>query len=90
MLEDSMKMFDRIDRHTALVHKMSDTVGADLGDALLSGDLSGEALRSAVLRCTSCESADDCERWLEDHAESGSDSPPEYCLNRELFQRLTT
>jgi len=83
-----MEMFDRIDRHALLVQKMAETVEADLGEALIAGRIRPEGLRAAVLRCTRCEAADACEDWLDDHAATGADVAPDYCLNRELLARL--
>ncbi len=83
-----MGMIDRIDRHATLMHRMSDTVGAELGDALVEGRLSAEALRGAVLSCTRCDSVDACEQWLAEHEDDTAQSAPEYCRNRELLARL--
>lgn len=83
-----MGMIDRIDRHATLMHRMSDTVGAGLGDALVEGRLSAEALRGAVLSCTRCDSVGDCMQWLAEHADTPAQETPEYCRNRELLARL--
>ena len=78
----------KIDTHMNLVMRMGDTVGADIEDALVSGRLSPENLRGAVLRCTSCRDVGACEDWLEERAEMGSDSPPAYCRNHAIFEAL--
>jgi hypothetical protein len=88
-----MGLIDRIDRGGDLMAHMADTVGADLGAALMSGTLSAEALRGAVVRCSRCEAADFCESWLEvkdaHKAEDGiAPQPPEFCANRDLMERL--
>lgn len=88
-----MTMFEKIDHHGALMQRMADTVDADLGEALISGQLSGEGIRAAVLRCTRCEAADFCETWLDVNearkAETGSaPSAPDFCLNQDLMDRL--
>lgn len=83
-----MGMIDRIDRHAALMHRMSDTVAADLGDALVEGRLSAEALRAAILSCTRCDSVEACQHWLAEQADAPAQNAPEYCRNRELLARL--
>ena len=83
-----MTMVNRIERHTDLMHGMADTVGVDLGDALLDGRLAPDELRSAVLRCTGCEAAEVCGQWLADNADSNPDAAPGYCRNADLFARL--
>ncbi len=84
-----MGFIDRIDRHANLVNRMADTVGADMGDALLDGRVRAQELRSAVLRCTRCDHVEKCVPWLGAHAESGARSAPEYCSNRRLLSRVT-
>lgn len=88
-----MTMLKKIDHHSALMQRMADTVDADLGDALISGHLSGDGLRSAVLRCTRCEASDFCETWLEvneTRKEATGTVPmaPDFCLNQDLMDRL--
>ena len=82
-----MKLFDRIEKHSDLMHRMAQTVGADFGDAILSGQLTGHELRTAVLRCTCCDGADDCPGWMDAHPE-GAAHAPGYCQNAELLDRL--
>lgn len=49
-----MGLFSKLDRHSGLMGRMADTVGANLGNALARGDLSGQELRNAVVQCTGC------------------------------------
>ena len=79
---------DRLDRHADLMYRMSDTVGADLGEALFEGRLSGEKVRGAVLSCTRCDSVEACEQWLAKHEGDRAQNVPEFCRNRELLARL--
>ena len=82
-----MEIFRKLDRHADLVNRMASTVGADLETALLRGQLGGQELRSAVLRCVGCEGGADCPDWLAAH-ETGATETPEYCRNRNLFAAL--
>ncbi|WP_114966248.1 DUF6455 family protein [Alkalilacustris brevis] len=83
-----MNFFKRIDQHAALVGQMADTVGIDVGEAMASGRLEPESLRGAVLRCMRCDSVEECSAWLYAHADATAESPPDYCRNRELLERL--
>lgn len=83
-----MKLMDKLDRHADLMQRMADTVGADLGQAMQDGRLSAEGLRSAVLRCTSCDSVGACEHWLEAQEAGTIDAAPGYCRNADLLERL--
>ena len=78
---------NKLARHANLVNAMATTVGADLPRAMAEGRLTGEGLRSAVLRCSGCEHTEECVDWLEGHAD-GADGAPGYCRNRALFAAL--
>lgn len=48
----------------------------------------GGMLRSAVVRCMSCDKADECAVWLEEAEGGEATEPPPYCRNLGLIQRL--
>lgn len=74
-------------RHAELVDRMSQSLGLDLEEAMMKGQMQMDTLGDAVLRCTGCAEADTCDHWLA--AQSGqADQPPEYCRNTELFDLL--
>ena len=79
-----MSYFDRLDRHSGLVHAMAARTGTDLTQAMMEGRLPPDALRSAVLRCTGCAAPDDCGK----HLASEGDDVPGYCRNARLFAAL--
>lgn len=83
-----MSIIEKLDRHGTLVRRMADTVEADLAEAIMDGSLSAEGLRSAVLRCITCEAADQCETWLAEHRETLAEATPDYCRNADMFERL--
>ena len=83
-----MGFFNRIDRHADLVKRMAETVHVNFGDAMERGDMSGEDVRRAIFTCMSCDSADECPKWMDQHPE-GSESAPDYCRNRGLLARLS-
>jgi len=93
MEDDHMTLLQKIDQSATLMHRMAETVGADFGDALLEGRLTGENLRGAVLRCARCDAADFCETWLDVNASRKDASgitpdAPDFCANRDLMDRL--
>jgi hypothetical protein len=83
-----MNMFQKLDHHAGLVNRMAETVGADLGDAIIAGTLSGQGLRAAVMSCCACDSTDACQDWLAAHADGAAEAPC-YCRNRDLLAGLS-
>jgi hypothetical protein len=82
-----MGLFSKLDRHADLMHRMADTVGVDLGDAVARGTLSPEELRGAVFSCMACEGGAECGDWLDNHP-AGSAETPCYCRNQQMLGRL--
>lgn len=83
-----MPMLEKLNRHAELMGRMAETVDADLAEALLRGDLNGMILRGAVLRCTTCEAAQVCAEWLDSQDGAHGQPVPEFCVNRDLMERL--
>jgi len=77
----------RIAHHSDLMTRMSETVGADLGEAIAEGRIDAEMLRAATISCAGCDEAAECPSWLDDHA-AGAEAPPDYCRNRNLMMAL--
>lgn len=73
-------------RHADLVDRMATTLGIDLEEATLTGAIEMDELAGAVVRCTECASPDACNRWLD--ATPSADTPPAYCRNSDLLDRL--
>ncbi|WP_319825647.1 DUF6455 family protein [Thalassovita sp.] len=78
---------DEKTRHTELVDRMAQALGVDLQALAAEGQLDRDELDRVVVRCTACSDPDDCETWL-DHQPDGLDTPPYYCCNQALFERL--
>lgn len=74
-------------RHADLMDRMANTLGIDLEEEALRGDLPFDEIAEAVFRCTSCAGAGDCQSWLKSH-EAGSEETPNYCQNSDLFKTL--
>ncbi|MEX0349066.1 MAG: DUF6455 family protein [Paracoccaceae bacterium] len=73
-------------RHAALLDEMAQTLGVDLQDAALRGDLEFGEIADAVIACTGCTNPTHCEAWLAEN--SRAESGPGYCRNTELLKRL--
>lgn len=78
---------DVLKRHAGLVDQMADTLGVDLEEQTLRGEVSIDDISDAVLNCTGCSNPDHCEGWL---AEKQGDAarPPGYCRNVDLLMKL--
>ncbi len=74
-------------RHARLVDRMATALGIDLEEAGMRGDLPTSELTDAVLRCTGCADPEQCERWLDEHAQGAEDTPGQ-CRNSDLFRQL--
>ncbi len=82
-----MAFLGKIDRHSVLVNRMSNTLGADLVGAALDGAAPETVLRSAVFNCMACSDTEACEDWLAGH-EDGAAEAPDYCRNKAILDRL--
>ncbi len=78
----------RLHRHERLVHRMAETQGVDLDEAVLRGKLTPDALDAAVLACTGCAEPCACAVWLSAETRT-EDGTPAYCRNGTLFAGLT-
>lgn len=78
---------DDFERHARLMDSMATTLGIDLQEAAIRGDISIDDITEAVLRCTGCPDPDHCTGWLNDHAR-GAEQTPGYCRNRALLDQL--
>lgn len=81
-----MGWMGKVARHADLVSEMAQTVGADIGGAMEEGRLDPARYRSAVMRCTTCEAAEECPGWMASHP--GAAAAPGYCKNRDLMAAL--
>jgi hypothetical protein len=74
------------DRHDVLMARMAATLGADLDDAELRGDLPPELREEMLSACTGCAQPGACAHWLGEHAQE--DEAPAYCRNRTILHAL--
>ena len=74
-------------RHARLVDDMAQTLGVDLEETVLRGELTIDEIDDAVLNCAGCSCPDRCETWLADN-QKGAAAAPRYCRNVSLFEAL--
>jgi hypothetical protein len=53
--------------HENLMNRMARTLGADLDEAELRGDLPPEERFTMLLSCTGCSDPEGCQKWLDEH-----------------------
>lgn len=82
-----MTLMNRFDTHADLVNRMAETLGVDLGEQMLRGNLPPQDMRSTVVACMGCKQPGACADWLDAHPE-GSDVTPSYCRNKERLEAL--
>ena len=72
--------------HEILVSRMAGTLGVDLDEAELRGQIAPEFRDEMVLACTGCADAGACDRWLGENAKA--DATPAFCRNVGVFDVL--
>lgn len=75
-------------RHATLVDQMAGTLGLDLEEKVLEGNLDPSSLTDAVLRCTGCSDPEGCGHWLNAHQGVQVESAPVMCRNSDIFGLL--
>ena len=65
--------------HEDLMGRMARTLGADLDEAELRGDLPPEERFDMLLSCSGCSDPENCQKWLSEH--ETAEAAPAYCRN---------
>jgi hypothetical protein len=73
-------------RHEVLMGRMARTLGADLDEAELRGDLRPEERFDMLLSCTGCADAGGCAQWLD--TRDSAKAAPGYCRNSARLEDL--
>lgn len=82
-----MQSTSTLKRHIDLVDRMANTMGVDLEEKIMAGQMRPSDLSDAVLACTGCANPEACGHWLA--AQGGSaEAGPDYCRNGDLFSFL--
>lgn len=80
-------MLKKLAKHADLMGEMTQKVGIEMGDELISGRLSATEIRDAVYACTHCKNVSDCKVFLGD-TNAVVEQAPEYCLNKQMISKL--
>jgi len=86
--KQAMSVFDKYDKHSELVAKMSAKLGVDLTEKLVEGKVGAQVLRGTVLHCMSCEAPEECREWLDENEGGPDTEAPAYCRNKVLLEEL--
>ncbi|MBF9034104.1 hypothetical protein HKCCE2091_07620 [Rhodobacterales bacterium HKCCE2091] len=76
----------KISRHADLAQRMAKTLGRDPIGSVAAAEHTAQRWRSAVLSCTRCDRACDCEAWLDSHPTA--EVAPGYCRNADFLARM--
>lgn len=87
MIPVQKKLVETYERHSELLQSMADTIGVDLGKAMLRHDMQNFPYRDLVFRCSRCSEVEACEAWLSDYKGAVSETPA-YCRNKAILERL--
>ncbi|SHM03003.1 DUF6455 family protein [Roseibium suaedae] len=79
-----MHWVDKMNERANLMGRMLETIGAM--ERMPTGQCLGHDLRTAVSRCSQCETTEACKTWL-DKNKAGATEPMAECPNSELFRR---
>lgn len=72
--------------HETLMDHMARTLGADLDEAELRGDLPPEERAGMLLSCTGCTDPEGCQKWLA--VNEAAEAAPGYCRNGDRLAEL--
>ncbi|MDG4648259.1 DUF6455 family protein [Roseibacterium sp. SDUM158017] len=72
--------------HETLMDRMARTLGADLDEAELRGDLAPEERFDMLLSCTGCSDPQGCAHWLE--RTEAAEAAPGFCRNSTRLAEL--
>jgi hypothetical protein len=65
---------------------MANTLGVDLEQKIMEGQMTFDALGDVVLACTGCANPETCEQWLARN--KAATATPDYCRNGDVFSLL--
>ncbi|MDG3042065.1 DUF6455 family protein [Roseicyclus marinus] len=74
------------DQHERLMTRMARTLGADLDDAELRGDLPPEMRDDMLSACVGCSDPQGCAHWLA--KTQAADTAPGFCRNGGILAAL--
>lgn len=83
-------MIEKLDGDAGLISKMVERAHVDVARSIAIWDFMGaNAWRGALARCSRCSAADECRKFLaEDDVGQGSQSIPDFCVNKAYLKSL--
>jgi hypothetical protein len=84
--ENGMQSTSTLKRHAELVDQMANSLGVDLEQKIMEGQMTFDALGDAVLACTGCVNPEACSHWLVENKQA--EATPDYCRNADMFTLL--
>lgn len=73
--------------HARLARGMVRRLGVDLGDRVVDGRITDDALGTLLDRCCQCSQPGACMAWEAEHT-GHVEETPDYCLNRSVFETM--
>lgn len=70
-----------------LTQGIARTVGVNLTTEMAEGRLTRAEYADMMVRCSACDNAETCVRWMAEGGRGDTD-PPAYCLNHERIEAL--
>ena len=87
MIPVQKKLVETYERPSEMLQCMADTIGVDLGKAMLRHDMQAYPYRDMVFRCTRCSGVEACDAWLSEYKGPVSETP-DYCRNKGILEKL--
>lgn len=81
-----MQSTSTLKRHAQLVDRMANTLGVDLEQKIMEGQMTFDTLGDVVLACTGCANPEACDHWLARN--KAASATPDYCRNSDVFSLL--
>ena len=81
-----MGLFDKIDRRTAVMTRMAQTLDVDFPETIARAPGAVRDYRQAVMRCVACGHEGECTAWMDAHPHAAE--APDYCRNKDILESL--
>ena len=81
-----MQSTSTLKRHAQLVDRMANSLGVDLEQKIMEGQMTFDTLGDVVLACTGCVNPETCEKWLQQN--KTATATPDFCRNTDVFSLL--
>ncbi|UWQ89849.1 DUF6455 family protein [Aliisedimentitalea scapharcae] len=87
MIPVQKQLAEKYEQHSELMQSMANSIGVDMGKAVLRDELRFFPYRDLVFRCTRCTQVEACKGWVA--AQDGTATQtPDYCRNKGILDTL--